>query len=278
MRFSIVTPSFRSAQWLPLCVASVADQGVAVEHIVQDACSDDGTQEWLRQEARVKPFIEKDQGMYDAVNRGLRRSEGDVLAYLNADEQYLPGALSAVADYFRAHPTVDVVLADTVVTDAAGEYVCHRWSLTPSRHQLWVRLPVLSCALFIRRPVVHELGIYLDPQWRDLGDLFWIMDMVRHHVRFAVLPRYTLVFTDTGGNMGLAPNAVRERRIKWQMAPAWIRPLKVPIMVWHRLRMTLRGASSQKPFDYALYTQASPHQRITRHAARPTSFWKGRSA
>src|SRR5437773_1639872 len=75
LRFSIVTPSFRSSRWLPLCIASVADQeGVELEHIVQDSCSDDGTQEWLPRDARVKAFIEKDSGMYDAVNRGFRRS------------------------------------------------------------------------------------------------------------------------------------------------------------------------------------------------------------
>ena len=80
VRVSIVTPSFRGAQWLPLCIASVADQeGVAVEHIVQDSCSDDGTQEILAREPRVRAFIEKDRGMYDAVNRGLTRATGDVL-------------------------------------------------------------------------------------------------------------------------------------------------------------------------------------------------------
>ena len=61
MDFSIITPSYRSSQWLRLCVASVADQeGVTHEHIVQDAGSDDGTQDWLSQDKRVKAFIEKD--------------------------------------------------------------------------------------------------------------------------------------------------------------------------------------------------------------------------
>ena len=94
MKFSIITPSFRNSNWLKLCIASVADQqGVEVEHIVQDSCSDDGTQDWLPQDRRVSAFIEKDGGMYDAVNRGYRRAQGDILAYLNCDEQYLPGAL-----------------------------------------------------------------------------------------------------------------------------------------------------------------------------------------
>src|ERR1700722_12182525 len=108
MRFSVVTPSFKQSQWLKLCVASVADQGVEHEHIVQDAGSDDGTLDWLPHDARVKAFIERDRGMYDAVNRGLRRAQGDILSYLNCDEQYLPGALPAVEKFFADHPHVDV--------------------------------------------------------------------------------------------------------------------------------------------------------------------------
>src|SRR5262249_10318369 len=112
MQFSIVTPSYRNSQWLKLCIASVADQeGVEVEHIVQDACSDDGTQDWLLHDRRVRAFVEKDHGMYDAVNRGFRRARGDILAYLNCDEQYLPGALRNVLAFFKRAPNVEVVLA-----------------------------------------------------------------------------------------------------------------------------------------------------------------------
>ena len=56
------------------------------------------------------------------MNRGYRRAQGEILAYLNCDEQYLPGALAAVAEYFAAHPCVDMVLADTVVVDDAGDF------------------------------------------------------------------------------------------------------------------------------------------------------------
>jgi len=94
MRISVITPSYRNSERLKLCVASVADQeGVEVEHIVQDAGSDDGTLDWLLADRRVKACVEKDEGMYDAINRGLRKATGEIFAYLNCDEQYLPGAL-----------------------------------------------------------------------------------------------------------------------------------------------------------------------------------------
>src|SRR5574339_629315 len=117
MRFSVITPSFQNSTWLKLCVASVADQGVAVEHIVQDAGSTDGTLDWLQTDPRVRLFVERDSGMYDAINRGLQRASGDVLAYLNCDEQYLPGALQSVTEFFVSHPSVDVVFGDFVVVN-----------------------------------------------------------------------------------------------------------------------------------------------------------------
>ena len=120
MTFSIITPSFRNSNWLKLCIASVADQsGVEVEHIVQDSCSDARTQDWLPDDPRVKAFIEKDAGMYAAVNRGYRRATGDILAYLNCDEQYLPGARKSVHEFFERHPHVDVALAGTIVVDGS---------------------------------------------------------------------------------------------------------------------------------------------------------------
>ena len=275
MRFSIVTPSFRNSQWLRLCIASVADQeGVEFEHIIQDSCSDDGTQDWLPKDSRVCAVIEEDKGMYDAVNRGFRRATGQVLAYLNCDEQFLPGALARVSGFFEAHPETDVVLTDTIVTDSAGSYICNRCSLTPRRTQMWVRFPVLTCALFVRRRVVHELGIWLDTQWRDMGDWFWVMAMVRGGAQFQVLPELTSVFTDTGENMNLKPNALRERRRKWEMAPPWVKLCKYPMILLYRLRLAARGAHRLKPYDYSLYTQSSPNRRITHHVPRPTSFWK----
>src|SRR5450432_2378309 len=167
MKFSIITPSFRNSDWLKLCIASVADQkGVELEHIVQDSCSDDGTQDWLPHDQRVKAFIEKDAGMYDAVNRGYRRATGDILAYLNCDEQYLPGALAAVRDFFEKNPNVEVAFAGTIVTDGDGKYLCHRHSLLPHPRYAWLRFSVLTSSTFIRRRVFHERGLCFDPTWR----------------------------------------------------------------------------------------------------------------
>ncbi len=277
MRFSIVTPSFRNSKWLKLCIASVADQqGVELEHIVQDSCSDDGTQDWLARDSRVKAFIEKDSGMYDGVNRGYRRATGDILAYLNCDEQYLPGALKTVQDFFAAHPQVEVALPGSIVTDGQGKYICHRQLMVPNLRHIWFRFPVLTSSVFIRRRVVHERGLYFDTRWRDLGDFHWVLSLFQNRVPMAVCPGFVSVFADTGENMNLKPNALREIKETRAMTPRWLRWLKPIWIAQHRLRRLNAGHFSLKPTSYFIYTLQSPERRVRFDVAKPTAVWWNR--
>jgi glycosyltransferase involved in cell wall biosynthesis len=278
MQFSIVTPSFRSSNWLKLCIASVADQAeVEREHIIQDAGSDDGTLEWLPHDPSVRAYVEKDQGMYDAVNRGLRRAQGDILAYLNCDEQYLPGTLKAVADFFEAHPEVDIVFADSVITNAEGDYLCHRKVLLPlAWHSQVCTLAVLTCATFFRRRVIEKHGLFFDEKWRALGDVDWVLRALQRGCKMAVLRRFTSAFADTGENMSFKPNAFREQKLMRAAAPVWARSLAPVLKLHHRVRRLLCGIYFQKPFSYSIYTGQSPHQRVVRQVNRPTFIWKGR--
>jgi glycosyltransferase involved in cell wall biosynthesis len=275
--FSIVTPSFRNSSWLKLCIASVADQeGVKFEHIVQDSCSDDGTQDWLPNDIRVRAFIEKDAGMYDAVNRGYRRAQGDILAYLNCDEQYLPGALKAVHDYFEAHPEVEVLLAGSIVTEADGSYNCHRHSLVPHPHHMWWRFSVLTSSVFLRRSVLEPRGIYFDTRWRDLGDFHWIRALMEKRVPMAAFDHFTSVFTETGDNMNFKPNAIREKLEMLKMPSPWVRLMKPLWVVQHRLRRVAAGHFALKPTSYSIYTLKSPDRRVRFDVAKPSGIWWNR--
>ena len=275
MRFSIVTPSFRSSAWLKLCIASVADQGVPSEHIVQDSVSDDGTLDWLPKDGRVKAFIEKDNGMYDALNRGFRHTGGDLLSWLNCDEQYLPGALKAVAGLFEKHPEVDVVFGDVVMVNAEGQYLSHRKMQTPLKYHTWTcHLSTLSCATFFRRGVMFDHGEFFDARLRDVGDGEWMVRLLRRGVKMATLNQFTSTFTQTGANMSAGENARRENRELRESAPWWARKLRRLIILRHRLRRLLGGMYSQKPFSYELFTLASPERRVRIEVERP-AFHRG---
>jgi glycosyltransferase involved in cell wall biosynthesis len=276
MLFSIITPSFRNSEWLKLCIASVADQkGVTLEHIIQDSESDDGTLEWLPKDKRVKPFIEKDHGMYDAVNRGYKRAQGDLLAYINCDEQYLPGALKKVGDYFEQNPTVDVVFGDCIVVNRKGEYICERRALIPQLLHTWsgASLCFLTAATFIRRSVIEQHKLFFNTDYRDLGDKEWALRLVRSGLRMSVLPSFLSVFAETGHNMNLKANALLEAKQFAAMAPFWIRWFSPFILLHFRLRRWRAGHYHCLPYEYPIYTLDCSEHRKTFNASNPTFRW-----
>lgn len=272
---SIVTPSYNSGQWLPLCLASVADQEVAHEHLIQDAGSNDGTLDWLPRDLRVRVFVEPDSGMYDAVNRGYRRATADVVGYLNCDEQYLPQALSRVLACFRAHPDVDVVFGDCLVVDAAGRYICERRSLIPQLRHTWTasNLSFLTAVTFIRRRILDRQQLWFDPKFRDAGDQDWALRLVKAGVKMQVLPEFLSVFTETGKNMNLGANAQRERKEFHATAPTWARLVAPLTLAHYRWRRWRAGHYRCQPHDYAIFTQSSPARRQVFHVAAPTYRW-----
>lgn len=268
MRFSIVTPSYQPGPWLALCIASVADQtGVEVEHLVQDACSDDGTQAWLPSDPRVQAVVEKDGGMYDAINRGLRRARGEFVAYLNCDEQYLPGTLARVARYFHEHPKVDVVFGDAILTDADGRGLSYRRIVRPNPwHTRLEHLGTLSCAMFFRRRLVEE-GHCFPTEYRAIGDAVFVWSLLQAGKRMAALGEPLSVFTFTGSNLGQS-SAGRAEEERWRAEAGAMGAVMRPLVIMqHRVRKALAGAYQRREVDYAIYTRQSPTQRVPQHAA-----------
>ena len=279
MQFTAITPSYQSSSWLRLCAASVADQEkIESEHIIQDNESDDGTLDWLVNDKRVRAFVEKDRGMYDALNRGLRRARGAVLGWLNCDEQYLPGTLAAVCGFFKRHPSVDVLFGDAILVNENGAALSYRRVVQPRRsHTRLVHLGTMSCATFFRRWIVDE-GILFDSHWRAIGDAVWMDALFQRGVRMACLPEPLAVFTFTGSNLG-ATERSREEAVAWSLRgdapPGWKRP---PAVLMHWLRKALAGAYRRRTLDYEIYTQQSPAKRIRFHAGGLGFGWPSGAA
>jgi glycosyltransferase involved in cell wall biosynthesis len=274
VQFSIITPSFRASEWLKLCIPSVADQGVELEHIVQDSVSDDGTLDWLPGDRRVKAFIEKDRGMYDAVNRGLRKSKGEILAYINCDEQYLPGALQNVWNYFRENPGIDLVFAHAIVVNPDGDFNCFRKAQIPWQwHARVVVLCTLTCSMFFRRSLIDRHKLFFDDHYRELGDVDWVIRALRQRVGVKVLPRYTSIFTETGDNLSLKPNGMRERREFAAQAPFLVRKSGRVLHMAYQVSRLIQGGYFEKPLSYSIYTRNKPMTRSTFNVAKPQPFW-----
>lgn len=115
MKISVITPSFNQAEYLDLSLQSVLSQtGAELEYIVVDGGSTDGSKEIIEKRSGDLAWwcSEPDGGQYQAINKGFAKATGDVLAWLNSSDIYLPWTLSTVAQVFENHPGVNWLAAN----------------------------------------------------------------------------------------------------------------------------------------------------------------------
>lgn len=182
---AIVTPSFNAAGFIDATMRSVLSQDYAgLEYVVVDGGSTDGTVELIRAQAdRLTGWIsEPDEGMYDAINKGFRRTRGEVMGWLNADDVHLPGTLRTVGAVFARFPQLEWLTTHTpVAIDGGGSIIKinHHAAFTSrgflcGEHFLHAGWPA-ECFLqqegtFWRRSLWDRVGGAVDQSYRLAGD------------------------------------------------------------------------------------------------------------
>jgi glycosyltransferase involved in cell wall biosynthesis len=225
----------------------------------------------------LRVFKEPDAGMYDAVNKGFVKATGEILAYINCDEQYLPDALHQVAKYFISHPDTEILSAGCLVVDPEGELITSRPGLVPwGLHIRLSHLPIFTASLFYRNTVVDERWHRFDTRFKDIADALWVLDKLRERRKFNAAPFDTTAFTDTGENMNLKPNAMKEKFYFRHCIPIVLIPLSMPLIILHRLRKLIMGCYHRKHITYAIYSKISPNHRHNHYAADSTGIWDSR--
>jgi glycosyltransferase involved in cell wall biosynthesis len=194
-RLSVVTPVFNPGAYLERCLDSVAVLGVDHEHIVVDGGSTDGTVALLesRDDSRLRWVSETDRGQTHAVNKGLAMARGDLLMWVNGDDEVVPDGVRAAVEHLDRNTRVQVVYGGLDFMDADGavrrEYRPAGWS--------WLRYLLLgdyvpTPTFVFRAERFREVGP-LEERWVDAADYDFYLRlthgvrverMMHPHVRF----------------------------------------------------------------------------------------------
>jgi glycosyltransferase involved in cell wall biosynthesis len=189
---TIVTPSYNMARFVSQTIESVLSQGYPrIEHVVLDAGSSDGTLEILDRYQRqgcLRYVVGKDKGPSDAVHRGFREARGEILAWLSADDTYLPDAVHTGVEYLLAHPDVDVAYGEGYWIDeegaCIGRYPTHPFDSKVLQRDCFICQP----AAFIRASAYRRCGI--DPDVNQSFDYDLWIRMAKCGFRFGMIPKY----------------------------------------------------------------------------------------
>jgi glycosyltransferase involved in cell wall biosynthesis len=182
-KISVITPSLNQGGFIQQTIESVLGQGYpSLEYIVIDGGSTDDTLEVLRRyQGRLRWISEPDTGQANAINKGLRLTSGEIVAYLNSDDLYLPGALQTVGKFFAAHPQAAWLSGRCITLDADCRptrklITAYKnfWLGLRSYTVLQVLNYISQPATFWRRSTTDELGLLDERLHYTMDYEYWL--------------------------------------------------------------------------------------------------------
>ncbi|WP_243751599.1 glycosyltransferase family 2 protein [Niastella caeni] len=253
MKISIITATYNSAATVRDTLACIASQEYPnIEHLVVDGLSKDNTLDIVKEFPHVAYVIsEKDKGIYDAMNKGVKLATGDIIGILNSDDFYTgPTTLSKVAEAFE-DPAVEAVYGDLQYVNATNVHLVTRtWkSGTFRKRSLYYGWMPPHPTFFVRRHIYEKCGLF-NTTLRSAADYeLMLRVLVKFDARVQYIPE-VLVKMRTGGmsNASLKNRfrANKEDAMAWKLNnlkpyffTMWLKPLRKvlqfnPINIWQK--------------------------------------------
>jgi len=184
MIFTVVTPSFNCRDFILENIESVRSQGMRpdeLEHWIIDGGSTDGTVDLLRKTEGIQWISEGDQGLSDAVNKGIQRAQGDWIIWLNADDLLARNACRTFLTYVETHPHIRIFCGNLVFLreDGTAEQEVEGWDYN-LKDLLGERTGINQPSTFVQREVYEKAGL-LDISNRYAMDYEWMVRAMHHY-------------------------------------------------------------------------------------------------
>jgi glycosyltransferase involved in cell wall biosynthesis len=192
-RISVITPTFNGATTIRETIESVCRQKYSnLEHLVLDGGSTDGTVDIVREYPHIQWTSQKDEGHYDAMNKGIQQSTGDIVAILNSDDCYRDGALLKIGRAFQEHPDWDGLFCDVIFVDEKSKTIFGRKEAGYDYDVLRFGTVcyIVHPTLFLKKATYERLGAYRHREFLNCCDVDLILRLGQNHCRIGHIPEY----------------------------------------------------------------------------------------
>lgn len=157
---SIVTPSFNTGAFIEASIQSVEQQDYpCIEHIVLDSGSTDGTLDVVARHPAVLLVTPAPQSVSEKMNLGFSKARGEIVAWMNADDLYLPGAISKAVDALTRNPGVAVVYCNSLQVDERGVEIGRERTKQASWQEMLAHGYIPAGSAFVRREALERVGL-----------------------------------------------------------------------------------------------------------------------
>ena len=251
---SIVTPSLNQAPYLEETVCSVLEQDYPfIEYMIVDGGSTDGSVNIIKKyEDKLAWWVsEADKGQTDAINKGFGRASGQILAWINSDDTYEPGAVSAAVKYLQEHPEVGMVYADCNFIDEQDRVIGQFGAAQTDYNRLhkgYVHIPQQT--MFFRAQLWRVVGP-LDPSFYFAMDYdLWVQIASRAEIKYLPGRTWANFRIHTSGKTIAADDRCWPEMLRVHyrdggsffsviVAKYYIRKLVAPLWNWRRRKLLL---------------------------------------
>ncbi|MEB3211902.1 MAG: glycosyltransferase family 2 protein, partial [Leptolyngbyaceae bacterium] len=169
-RISIITPSYNQGHFIEETIRSVLLQSYPnLEYIIIDGGSSDNTVEIISKYASHLAYwvSEPDRGQSHAINKGLARATGEIIAYINSDDYYLPGSFRKIAEYYNNHPETDLIHGRCRYIDEMGNKVGEQFGNIQTFEEIidlwgvwWNKRQFVQPEVFWSRRIFEKIGLF----------------------------------------------------------------------------------------------------------------------
>ena len=185
-RISIITPSYNQAEFLERTILSVLNQNYPnLEYIIMDGGSTDGSVEIIKKYEKYLSYwvSEKDHGQADAINKGFQKATGDLVAWQNSDDIYLPNAFLNLANTYKKKPDYDIYFGNVYLIDENDKIIREmRFHPFSVNHLIYYDWNLTSQATFWKRKIFDEVGYLKD--YNVCFDWEWFIRLGKKRYKF----------------------------------------------------------------------------------------------